>query len=164
MGRWHELYSWWWWSALRASENHDVPTFKKSAPRSIQNHTAHNLIVSNCCCHNRFKPSTFKIIWPRARILLLTGQFWPTGRLLPTTVLELSTNLKEETEHNLKLIWKYQTVFHLITYLKRLYASRNFIVTICLFFSQTINNQILEEYRKIKKVSWLSLPLFSFVT
>ncbi len=29
-----------WWSALGASENHDAPTFKKSAPRSSQNHTA----------------------------------------------------------------------------------------------------------------------------
>ncbi len=26
----------WQWSALRASENHDAPTFKKSAPPSIQ--------------------------------------------------------------------------------------------------------------------------------
>ncbi|KTG35108.1 hypothetical protein cypCar_00010568, partial [Cyprinus carpio] len=42
---------------------------------------------------------------------------------------------------------------HLITHLKLLYSSRNFIVMICLFFSQTIHNQILGEYRKIKKVS-----------
>ncbi len=29
-----------WWSTLGASENHDAPTFKKSAPRSSQNHIA----------------------------------------------------------------------------------------------------------------------------
>ncbi len=29
-----------WWSALGASENHDAPTFNKSAPLSIQNYTA----------------------------------------------------------------------------------------------------------------------------
>ncbi len=29
-----------WWSALGANENHDAPTFKKSAPPSIQNYTA----------------------------------------------------------------------------------------------------------------------------
>ncbi len=39
-GRWHELYLWWWWSALGESENHNSPSFKKSAPRSSKNHTA----------------------------------------------------------------------------------------------------------------------------
>ncbi len=40
-----------WWSALGASENHDALTFKKSAPPSIQNHTAplrsHTLVYSD---------------------------------------------------------------------------------------------------------------------
>ncbi len=66
-----------WWSALGARENHDVPTFKKFAPRFIQNHTAplraplrsHTLIVSNCCCHDGSisEPDIIKIMWLRAR-------------------------------------------------------------------------------------------------
>ncbi len=58
-----------WWSALGASENHDVPTCKKSTPHSIQNHTALTLIVSNRCCHDRSisEPAAIKIIWLRAR-------------------------------------------------------------------------------------------------
>ncbi len=37
--------------------------------RSIQNHTAHTLIVINCCCHDRSisEPATIKIIWLRAQ-------------------------------------------------------------------------------------------------
>ncbi len=68
MGCWHELYS--GWSGGGASENHDAPTCKKSAPRSSQKHTAllraplrsSTLIVSNCCCHDRSisEPATIK--------------------------------------------------------------------------------------------------------
>ncbi len=53
------------WSALGASEDHDVLTFTKSAPHSIQSQTAHTLIVNNCFCHDRSisEPAAIKIIW-----------------------------------------------------------------------------------------------------
>ncbi len=63
---WIELVIEWLWNALRASENHNVPTFKKSAPHSIQNRIAHTLIVSNCWSIS--EPVAIKIIcdyWPK---------------------------------------------------------------------------------------------------
>ncbi len=48
-----------WWTALGASENHNAPTFKKSAPPSSKNHTtplysalrAHTLMPVNVFQH-----------------------------------------------------------------------------------------------------------------
>ncbi len=65
-----------WWSALGPDENHNAPTFKKSAPCSIQNRSAplplsaHTLIESTGCCHDRSisEPAAIKIIWLRAPV------------------------------------------------------------------------------------------------
>ncbi len=81
-----------WWSALGASENHNVPTFKKSAPHYIQNHTAHTLIESNCCCHDRSisEPAAIKIIWPRARARNYCCRLFPTTALVaPNGIAEI---------------------------------------------------------------------------
>ncbi len=65
---------------------------KKSVPHSIQNHTAHTLIMSNCCCHDRSisESAAIKIIWLWAQARNY-GQFWPAGRLLPSIDLPIQT-------------------------------------------------------------------------
>ncbi len=60
----------WWWSALGASENHGVQTFKKYIQITLLHSTlrSYTLIVSNCCCHDRsiLEPAAIKIIQLRA--------------------------------------------------------------------------------------------------
>ncbi len=85
-GRWHELYLWWWWSTLGASENHDAPTLKKSAPRSHRSTMRSAPLI--LWFWVTVAVMTFKIIWLRAWARYYCwGPVLAHGHLLPTAIL-----------------------------------------------------------------------------